>query len=84
MSDRLQSYSSDEITVTFDPTVCTHSGRCVKGLPAVFDVNRRRWIDPTAASADEIAAQVQRCPSGALQFVRHAPSAPPGSIADAL
>lgn len=74
MSDRLQSYSSDEITVTFDPAVCTHSARCVKGLPAVFDVSRRRWIDPTAASADEVAAQVGRCPSGALQYVRHTPN----------
>lgn len=84
MSDRLQSYSTAEITVTFDPTVCTHAARCVKGLPAVFDVSRRRWIDPTAATADDVAAQVQRCPSGALQFVRHTPNTPAGTMADAL
>jgi uncharacterized Fe-S cluster protein YjdI len=71
MSGKLQSYSSDHITVTFDPTVCTHAARCVKGLPAVFDVKRRPWIDPTADSADAIEAQVRRCPSGALQCTRH-------------
>ena len=71
MSGRLQSYSTDDITVTFDPTVCTHSARCVKGLPAVFDVSRKRWIDPAAASPDEVEAQVARCPSGALQCERH-------------
>lgn len=77
MAGKLQSYSSDDITVTFDPAVCTHAARCVKGLPAVFDVNRRPWIDPTADSADAIEAQVKRCPSGALQYTRHdAPSVP--------
>lgn len=71
MATRLQTYPSDSITVTFDPSRCTHSARCVRGLPLVFDVKRKRWIDPTAASADEIAAQVERCPSGALQYSRH-------------
>ena len=50
--------------------VCTHAGRCVKGLPAVFDANRRPWIDPNGATADEIEAQVVKCPSGALKFTR--------------
>lgn len=71
MSDRVQSYTSDAITVTFDPSVCTHAAKCVTGLPAVFDVKRRPWIDVTAESADAIAAQVARCPSGALQCTRH-------------
>ncbi len=71
MSDRLQTYASEHITVTFDPTLCTHSGMCVRGLPAVFDVSRKRWIDPAADTPDAVAAQVARCPSGALQCTRH-------------
>ncbi|MCL4867246.1 MAG: (4Fe-4S)-binding protein, partial [Gemmatimonadales bacterium] len=51
MPRRLQVYETPEITVTFDPTVCTHSGACVRGLPAVFDVKRKRWVRPEAASA---------------------------------
>jgi len=68
MSKRLQTYDTPEITVTFDPDVCIHSGVCVRGLPAVFDVNRKRWVRPELASAEEVAAQVGRCPSGALQY----------------
>ena len=67
MSERLQVYETPEITVTFDPDICTHSAVCVRGLPAVFDVNRKRWVRPELAPAAEVAAQVARCPSGALQ-----------------
>jgi len=70
MSKRLQTYETAGITVTFDPNICTHSAMCVRGLPAVFDVHRRDWVRPDAATADEVAAQVARCPSGALQFSR--------------
>lgn len=73
MSSRLQVYETPEITVTFDPSICIHSGNCVRGLPVVFDISRRRWIRPEAASADEVEAQVARCPSGALQCHRPMP-----------
>ena len=65
---RPQAYETKEIVVTFDPKVCTHSGVCVRGLPAVFDVRRQRWIRPELAPPTEVAAQVARCPSGALQY----------------
>ncbi|MGH7751937.1 MAG: (4Fe-4S)-binding protein [Gemmatimonadales bacterium] len=68
MSRRLQTYETGEIVVTFDPDVCIHSGKCVLGLPAVFDIKRKRWIRPELASAADVAAQVERCPSGALQY----------------
>jgi uncharacterized Fe-S cluster protein YjdI len=67
-SKRLQTYETDEIVVTFDPAVCIHSGVCVRGLRAVFDVTRKRWVRPDLAPAEEVAAQVRRCPSGALQY----------------
>ena len=70
MSDRLQVYETPDITVTFDPALCIHSGNCVHGLPMVFDVRRKRWVRPEAAPADEVAAQIARCPSGALQSYR--------------
>ena len=64
----LQTYETPQITVTFDPRICAHSGACIRGLPLVFDIKRRRWIRPELATAAEVAAQVARCPSGALQF----------------
>ena len=65
---RLQTYETPEITVTFDPNVCIHSGVCVRGLPLVFDVKRKHWVRPELGSAADVAAQVERCPSGALQY----------------
>jgi len=69
MSDerRLQVYQTDQIRVTFDPNICRHSGVCLRVLPAVFDVSRKRWIQPDLASSNEVMAAVARCPSGALQ-----------------
>ena len=70
-SKRLQVYQTPDITVTFDPEVCKHTGVCVRGLPAVFDITRKRWVRPEAATPEEVAAQVARCPSGALQYQLH-------------
>jgi uncharacterized Fe-S cluster protein YjdI len=64
---RLQVYENGDIRVSFDPTVCQHSGVCLRTLPAVFDVKRKRWIDPAGAGASEIIAAVAKCPSGALR-----------------
>lgn len=70
MARRQQRYEADEIIVTFDPDVCIHSGVCITQLPDVFDVKRKRWIRPELQPANVVAAQVMKCPSGALQFVR--------------
>jgi uncharacterized Fe-S cluster protein YjdI len=72
MTKRRQTYEAEGITVTFDPDVCIHSGVCLMGLPDVFDVTRKRWIRPELAAPDVVAAQVMRCPSGALRFQRTA------------
>jgi uncharacterized Fe-S cluster protein YjdI len=68
MTKRLQVYETDEISVSFDPNICIHSGVCVRGLPLVFDVKRKHWIRPELATAEEVAALIKRCPSGALQY----------------
>jgi CDGSH-type Zn-finger protein/uncharacterized Fe-S cluster protein YjdI len=63
-------YEAVGITVTYDPARCTHAEKCVRGLRAVFDPTRRRWIDPSAAAPARIAEVVMRCPTGALHFER--------------
>jgi L-methionine (R)-S-oxide reductase len=68
MVKKLQVYEVPSITVSFDPNVCRHSGACIRTLPPVFDPSRARWIEPSAATAEEIASAVQKCPSGALQY----------------
>ena len=76
MARKLQVYESDELTVTFAPATCRHTGVCVRGLPRVFNVRERRWVQLEHATADEIAAQVARCPSGALQYQMKEPKSP--------
>jgi len=68
MEKRLQVYETPAVTVTFDPGICQHTGICLRGLPNVFDVKERRWVRPELATAEEVIAQVGRCPSGALQI----------------
>ncbi|MBX9927890.1 MAG: (4Fe-4S)-binding protein [Gemmatimonadaceae bacterium] len=65
---RPQRYEGDGFAVAFDPNVCAHSAVCIRSLPAVFDVKRKRWIEVEGAPADQIAATIARCPSGALRF----------------
>ena len=74
MNKPIQEYQAPGFKVTFDPNVCTHSGNCVRGLPAVFDVKRKPWISADAATAAEVEAQIARCPSGALRFQRKPPT----------
>ena len=65
-----RTYETDRIAVHWDSTRCIHTARCVQSLPQVFDVNRRPWIDVTAAEADELAEAIRRCPTGALRYTR--------------
>ena len=63
-----KAYANDDIAVIWKPELCIHSAKCVEGLPKVFDPERKPWIDPKAATTDEIKAQVGKCPSGALSW----------------
>ncbi len=58
------------IEIGFDMARCIHSRNCFLKLPQVFDPSRRPWIDPEAAPAEEIAAMIRTCPSGALTYRR--------------
>jgi uncharacterized Fe-S cluster protein YjdI/CDGSH-type Zn-finger protein len=65
-----KTYPGDAIEVTFDLDRCIHVGTCLLSLPEVFNLRRRPWIEPNAGDADTVAAIVERCPSGALQYRR--------------
>ena len=61
-------YTKDGITVLWKPNVCIHSGVCVRGLSAVFNPQKRPWINMDAAETEAIVEQVKKCPSGALSI----------------
>ncbi len=66
----LREYSTDEITVYWEPQLCIHTANCLNAEPDVFDAMRRPWIIADAASADRVAQAVMKCPTGALHFRR--------------
>ncbi len=70
MASKIREYQGDGIVVTWDAKRCINAKECVKGLPAVFDENKRPWIQPAGASPDELADVTVRCPSGALHFAQ--------------
>ena len=63
-----RSYAGQDIEISFDMSRCIHARNCFLKLPQVFDPARRPWVDPDAAPAEEIAAMIRTCPSGALTF----------------
>lgn len=65
---KTRTYTSEDITVTYDVGKCIHAAECVRGVPAVFDPNARPWIQPENATAKSIAAVIARCPTGALHY----------------
>lgn len=68
MKKVVKEYENADIVVRFDASACIHSGNCIRGLSAVFDVQRRPWVNVDAATAGDIAAQIEKCPSGALTY----------------
>ncbi|MEU7020060.1 (4Fe-4S)-binding protein [Streptomyces sp. NPDC046203] len=75
---KVKEYDGAGITVTFEPRRCLHAAECVRGLPSVFDLEQRPWVQPGKAAPDEVAEVVRRCPSGALQYRPADDSAEPG------
>jgi CDGSH-type Zn-finger protein/uncharacterized Fe-S cluster protein YjdI len=68
MKEKILSYEGDDIKVTYDINRCIHAGKCVAGLPDVFNPDRKPWVDPDKAPADAVADVIERCPTGALQY----------------
>jgi uncharacterized Fe-S cluster protein YjdI len=71
MKDISKTYSNNEITIVWKPSVCIHSTLCwkgEKGLKSVFNPMEKPWIKPQGAETEAIIQRVTSCPSGALSF----------------
>lgn len=68
MKDITKTYSNGEVTIIWQPSLCTHSAKCFKGLGEVFDPRKRPWITPEGSTTEKIIDQIKKCPSGALGF----------------
>ena len=65
---RIKKYEKDGLTINWEPDKCIHSAICVKTLPKVYDPNAKPWIKPEHASVEDLMAQIDKCPSGALSY----------------
>ena len=53
-------FSNKEITVTYDPCICTLSGKCAKELSHVFSDTVIPWINLDDGETEEIIQQIKR------------------------
>lgn len=70
MDKETKIYETEDIIVFWKPSICQHAGKCVKGNPKVFDVERRPWIKLNEGTIDSITTAIDQCPSGALSYKR--------------
>ncbi len=64
----VKEYSNGELTVVWKPKKCIHAAECVKALPEVYKPKEKPWIQAENATTDELKAQIEKCPSGALSY----------------
>ncbi|MFA5669815.1 MAG: CDGSH iron-sulfur domain-containing protein [Balneolaceae bacterium] len=69
MSSKVFKYSNDSIEVSWDSKRCIHAEECIHGLPEVFDITKKPWINPDGANGiDKLKEVIHKCPTGALQY----------------
>ncbi len=64
----IKHFTKNGITIVWQPSKCVHSRLCVHGLPAVFNPQKRPWIQLDDSINDDVCAQVRKCPSRALSI----------------
>ena len=75
MPDVIKHYSTDEVTVVWQPEKCIHSAHCFRNLPSVFNLRLKPWVQAENAESAELVSVVRGCPSGALSIAKGAGAA---------
>jgi len=68
--DRLDTYVGRRITIHDNRGVCSLAGYCTAHSPAVFDNEKKPWINPDADDPGKTARTIDMCPSGALSHTK--------------
>ena len=68
LTDKRDNYEGQKITIHDNRSICAHAGYCTDRLSTVFRMKQEPWIDPDAASVEDIISVVEACPSGALSY----------------
>jgi Uncharacterized conserved protein len=77
--ETVKNYSNGEITIVWKPDKCIHSGICVKTLPQVYNPQAKPWISIENATTEQLIAQLDNCPSGALSYFPNSDNKSPGN-----
>jgi uncharacterized Fe-S cluster protein YjdI len=68
--EKKKEYILGDLTVVWKPESCIHSANCVKALPRVFKPKEKPWIQMDNTTVEAVMGAVDKCPSGALSYVR--------------
>ena len=69
--EAIKEYSNGELTIVWKPRTCIHAATCVKMLPDVYKPKEKPWIQIENASTEQLMAQIDQCPSGALSYYKN-------------
>ena len=68
---KTHTFRGEKVDVTWDTRLCIHVGECGRAEGELFVGGRDPWCQPDlAASANEVVEVCERCPSGALSYIR--------------
>lgn len=59
-----------DLKILWEPSKCQHAAICVKMLPNVYHPKDKPWITPEKATSEELKSQIDKCPTGALSYIR--------------
>jgi CDGSH-type Zn-finger protein len=66
--DRRIDYAGQEVTVSYNPRLCSHAAECGRIASHIFNPAQKPWVQPDKGNRHEVEAVIAACPSGALAF----------------
>jgi CDGSH-type Zn-finger protein len=67
--DRLITYTGTQVSVTYNPILCSHAAECGRLASHMFNPAQKPWVQPNNGTVEEVHAVIAACPSGALALV---------------
>ncbi len=64
--DKLLVYEAADVTVTYNPRLCSHAAECGRLAGHIFNTRQKPWVQPDNGTVAEVEAVIAACPSGAL------------------
>lgn len=68
--DRKITYTGMEVSVNYNPLLCSHAAECGRLAKHVFNPSQKPWVQPDKGTVADVEAVVAACPSGALSIAK--------------